>query len=616
MSVLEWFMCGIVGYIGKNDAKDILINGLKNLEYRGYDSAGIALLNKSTFIIKKSVGKVVNLKNKIENIEEIFTTGIAHTRWATHGEPTETNSHPQIDCQGKIAVVHNGIIENYDVLKKYLIEKGHKFVSETDTEVFAHLIESNYKTDLLEAVLISLRECIGSFAFAILHKDHPDMIIAAKKGSPLVVGIGKDEYFLASDLHAISQYTSNIIYVNEEEVVILKNDSYKFVSFENQKIEKEVIEIHSDLQNIEMSNYPHYMLKEIFEQPYTISNAIRGRLNFEEATVRLDGLYAVVNNIKKANNYILSGCGTSWHAALIGEYLFNNFVKTPVKVEYASEMRYKNTYLDENTVCFFVSQSGETADTIAALREAKRRGSTCLGICNVVNSTIARETASGVYLHAGPEIGVASTKAFTSQVSVLALISIFIGRLLGKLSFEGAYTHLKELSLLPEKIEKILHNSANIQNLAEQFYNSNNALFLGRGINYPAALEGALKLKEISYIHAEGYPAAEMKHGPIALIDENMPVFVIATKDFLYDKVINNIKEVKARKGKVIAIASESDKNIQKHVDHVIFVPDTLPSLSPILNIIPFQLFAYYVAVRRGLDVDKPRNLAKSVTVE
>ncbi len=609
-------MCGIVGYVGFNDAKEILINGLKNLEYRGYDSAGIALLNKENLIIQKSVGKVQNLKNKVGNIEDTFNTGIAHTRWATHGEPTEINAHPQIDCSKKIAVVHNGIIENYDTLKKYLIEKGHKFISDTDTEVFAHLIESNYKDDLLEAVLISLKECVGSYAFAILHKDHPDTIIAAKKGSPLVVGIGNKEYFLASDVNAISKYTSNFIYVNEEEVVILKENSYKFVSFENKKIEKQMVKVNSDLQNIEISNYPHYMLKEIFEQPYSISNAVRGRLNFEEATVRLDGLYAVIDNIKKANNYILCGCGTSWHSALIGEYMFNNLVKTNVKVEYASEMRYKNTYIDKNTISIFISQSGETADTIAALKEAKRREATCLGICNVVNSTIARETASGVYLHAGPEIGVASTKAFTSQVSVLALISIFIGRLLGRISFEEAYINLKELSILPEKIEKILHNSSYIQNIAEHFYTSNNALFLGRGINYPVALEGALKLKEISYIHAEGYPAAEMKHGPIALIDENMPVFVIATKDFLYDKVINNIKEVKARKGIVIAIASEIDKNILKHVDHAIFVPETLPILSPILNIIPLQLFAYYVAVRRGLDVDKPRNLAKSVTVE
>ncbi len=609
-------MCGIVGYIGKNDAKEILLNGLKHLEYRGYDSAGLALLNKDNLLIRKSVGKVSNLEIKSSDIEQIFNTGIAHTRWATHGEPSEKNAHPQIDCGSKIAVVHNGIIENYNVLKKYLIEKGHKFTSDTDTEVFAHLIESNYKEDLLEAVLISLKECVGSFAFAIIHKDHPDTIIAAKKGSPLVVGVGKGENFLASDVHAISSYTNNIIYVNEEEVIILKKDSYKFVSFQNQKLEKQVVQIESDLQSIEMNGYPHYMLKEIFEQPHTISNAVRGRLNFEEATVRLDGLYAVIDKIKKANNYILSGCGTSWHAALIGEYMFNNFVKTNVKVEYASEMRYKNTYLDDSTICFFISQSGETADTIAALKEAKRREATCLGVCNVVNSTIARETASGVYLHAGPEIGVASTKAFTSQVSVLALISIFIGRLLGKISFEDAFNHLKELNNLPDKIESILHNSNSIQNISEIFYKANNALFLGRGVNYPVALEGALKLKEISYIHAEGYPAAEMKHGPIALIDENMPVFVIATKDFLYDKVINNIKEVKARKGKVIAIASENDTEIVKHVDHVIYVPNTLPMLSPIINIIPLQLFAYYVAIRRGLDVDKPRNLAKSVTVE
>ncbi|MFN3410978.1 MAG: glutamine--fructose-6-phosphate transaminase (isomerizing) [Exilispira sp.] len=609
-------MCGIVGYIGDHDAKEICINGLKHLEYRGYDSAGIALLNENELLIKKSTGKVINLENKISNLNEVYNCAIAHTRWATHGEPSEKNAHPHLDCHSKIAVVHNGIIENFNILKKYLIEKGHKFVSDTDTEVFAHLIESNYSGNILDAVLISLKECVGSFAFAIIHKDHPDTIIAAKKGSPLIVGLGEDGNYLASDVNAIAPYTNRIIYVNEEEIVVLYKNSYRFVSFQNQNLIKQIVQIETDLQKIEMNGYPHYMLKEIFEQPDTISNAVRGRINFEEANVRLDGLYAVTDKIKKSSNFILAGCGTSWHAALIGEYMFNNFIRKPVKVEYASEMRYKNVYIDESTICFFISQSGETADTIAALKEARRREATCLGICNVVNSTIARETASGVYLHAGPEIGVASTKAFTSQVSVLALISIFIGRLLGTVSYEEAFLHLKELYNLPEKVEQILHNSPIIQNIAEQFYNSSNALFLGRGINYPVALEGALKLKEISYIHAEGYPAAEMKHGPIALIDENMPVFVIATKDFLYEKVISNIKEVKARKGNVIAIASENDKEIQKHVDHVIYVPNTLPALSPILNIIPLQLFAYYVAVRRGLDVDKPRNLAKSVTVE
>jgi len=609
-------MCGIVGYIGKNDAKQILISGLKKLEYRGYDSAGLALVNKDTLIYAKAVGKVSKLEEKLTPEFDNYHCGIAHTRWATHGEPNEINAHPHFDCYKNIVVVHNGIIENYDTIKKFLLNKGHKFASDTDTEVFAHLVEENYKNDLIEAVILSIREIIGSYAFAIVHKNHPDLLIAAKKGSPLVVGVGESEYFLASDVNALASYTRNIIYVNEEEIVVLNSKSYRFLSFQNKEIEKKAQKIEIDLEQIEKSDYPHFMLKEIFEQPYTISNAIRGRINLEEASVRLDGLDAAIPALKNANLFILSGCGTSWHASLIGEYLISNFVKKPVKVEYASEMRYKNCYIDDSTISFFISQSGETADTIAALREAKRKGSTCLGICNVVNSTIARETSSGVYLHAGAEIGVASTKAFTSQVTVLALISIFIGRLIGKLSFEEAYTHLKEITQLPSKIESILQNANIIENIAEQYYNAKNALFLGRGINYPVALEGALKLKEISYIHAEGYPAAEMKHGPIALIDENMPVFAIATKDFLYDKVLNNIKEVKARKGKVIAIATEDDDQIAENVDQVIYVPKTLPVLSPILNIIPFQLIAYYTAVRKGFDVDKPRNLAKSVTVE
>ncbi|HPB48404.1 MAG TPA: glutamine--fructose-6-phosphate transaminase (isomerizing), partial [Exilispira sp.] len=414
-------MCGIVGYIGKNDAKQILISGLKKLEYRGYDSAGLALVNKDTLIYAKAVGKVSKLEEKLTPEFDNYHCGIAHTRWATHGEPNEINAHPHFDCYKNIAVVHNGIIENYDTIKKFLLNKGHKFASDTDTEVFAHLVEENYKNDLIEAVILSIREIIGSYAFAIVHKNHPDLLIAAKKGSPLVVGVGESEYFLASDVNALASYTRNIIYVNEEEIVVLNSKSYRFLSFQNKEIEKKAQKIEIDLEQIEKSDYPHFMLKEIFEQPYTISNAIRGRINLEEASVRLDGLDAAIPALKNANLFILSGCGTSWHASLIGEYLISNFVKKPVKVEYASEMRYKNCYIDDSTISFFISQSGETADTIAALREAKRKGSTCLGICNVVNSTIARETSSGVYLHAGAEIGVASTKAFTSQVTVLAL---------------------------------------------------------------------------------------------------------------------------------------------------------------------------------------------------
>lgn len=608
-------MCGIVGYIGNRNAKDVLIDGLKRLEYRGYDSAGIALLNNKGIFIDKEKGKVSVLESQLHDNHNNYKIGIAHTRWATHGEPDKKNAHPHTDCKNEIAIVHNGIIENYIPLKKYLLKKGHKFVSDTDTEIFAHLIEENFEGDLLEAVRMSIKELEGSFAFAIIHKKDPDKIIGVRKGSPLIVGVGKDEMFLASDVSAVVKYTKNIIYVDEEEIVEITKNKYNFYSFDKHRISKKLENVIMDIGQIEKNGYPHYMLKEIFEQPMTIRNAIRGRIDLEQATARLDGLDTNIEKIKNTNRIILAGCGTSWHAGLIGEYYIEKFARIPTETEYASELRYRDPLVDEKTLAFFISQSGETADTLAALKEAKRKNATCLGVCNVVNSSIARETDGGVYLHAGPEIGVASTKAFTSQTTVLFLISILIGRL-KHLSYEEAYSYLLELKNLPDKIEKTLKKANEIEAIADKFYKSKNALFLGRGVNYPVALEGALKLKEISYIHAEGYPAAEMKHGPIALIDENMPVVFIATYDSLYDKILSNIKEVKARKGKVIAIVSEDDEKIKDIADYTIGIPQTLPFLSPIVNVIPLQLLAYYIAVRRGCNVDQPRNLAKSVTVE
>ncbi len=608
-------MCGIIGYVGNKNAIEILIDGLKKLEYRGYDSAGIALINNKGIFIDKEVGKVQTLQNAVANIKDEYTCGIAHTRWATHGEPTKENAHPHTDCSGNIAIVHNGIIENYNSIKTYLEQHGHKIKSNTDTEIFAHLIEENYNGDILEAVIMSVKELVGSFAFCVIHKNHPDKIIAAKKGSPLALGIGKDEIFIASDIAAIVKYTNNIIYIDEEEIAVVEKNNYEFFSFDKIHLNKKMQQIIMDITEIEKDGFSHYMLKEIFEQPDTIKNAIRGRINFEDAIPRLDGIDSNLNIIKAADRIVLTGCGTSWHAGLIAEYYFENFARIPTETEYASEFRYRNPVLNDKTVCFFISQSGETADTIAALRESKRKSAISLGICNVVNSTIARETDAGIYLHAGPEIGVASTKAFTSQVTVLFLVALLFGRLKG-MSYEETYAYLLEITKIPDKINEILKNSSQIEHIAENIYQNSNALFLGRGVNFPVALEGALKLKEISYIHSEGYPAAEMKHGPIALIDENMPVIFIATYDALYEKILANIQEVKARKGKVIAIANENDEKIEKFADYIIKVPQTLPMLSPLLNIIPLQLLAYYTAIKRGCNVDQPRNLAKSVTVE
>lgn len=613
-------MCGIIGYLGNRKAIPILIEGLERLEYRGYDSAGIAIRENDKLLVIKQKGKIEKLKEVISKTGYNYTStcGIAHTRWATHGEPSEINAHPHFDCTGKIALVHNGIIENYRSLKEYLTKKGHKFTTETDTEVIAHLIEDIWRElpDFEEAIRVALLQLEGTYGLAIINEEIPDVIYGARHGSPLLIGVGCNENFLASDPAAIVRYTNRVSYLNEGELAIIRRDCFEIKTLNAYPITPKIEEISLTIQEIEKGGYPHFMLKEIFEQPETLKNAVRGRLNFGEGTARLNGLKNYVEHLKSAQRIVITACGTSWHAALIGEYLIEQFARTPVEVEYASEFRYRNPILDDKTVVFVISQSGETADTLAALREAKRCGVPVLGITNVVGSTIARETDAGVYIHAGPEIGVASTKAFTSQVMVLTLIALMLGRMKG-LSAEEGNEILKEITLIPEKVKYILDTqNKNIEKIAKRFYKANNFLYLGRGYNYPVALEGALKLKEISYVHAEGYPAAEMKHGPIALIDKRMPVVFIAVDDPLYEKVLSNIEEVRARMGRVIAVATEGNKEIKKHADYVIYVPKTFYFLSPILTSVVLQLLAYHIAVLRGCDVDKPRNLAKSVTVE
>ena len=610
-------MCGIVGYIGKQKAVDVLINGLQRMEYRGYDSAGFSVIENGELITYKKAGKVSSLKKIIENTNLFSNTGIAHTRWATHGEPNDANAHPHLDNSGVISLVHNGIIENYNILKTKLTDIGYTFKSETDTEVLTVFIEYiNKKTNNLEeAVRLALSEVEGTFGIAIISSDEPDKIIAAKRGSPMVLGIGKDEFIVASDTSAIIQYTRQVIYLNDNEMVVITHDDYKIKTIDNQLTNGTIHEIQYDLGRIEKNNYEHFMLKEINEQPQTIKDAFRGRLLPDEGIARLGGLISVEDKLRNTKRIVITACGTSWHSALVGEYMFEQFCDIPVEVEYASEFRYRNPILNPDDIVIAISQSGETADTLAAIKEAKRRGITVLGIVNVVGSSIARETEAGVYIHAGPEIGVASTKAFTSQLIVLALMALYIGR--GKnLSQPEGIKIARELIELPRKIDSILQSSEKIKEIAKKFSASRNFLYLGRGYNFPVALEGALKLKEISYIHAEGYPAAEMKHGPIALIDDKMPVVFIATKDEIYDKVISNIEEVRARKGTVIAIATEGDEQIKKYAAHVIYIPETLPMLTPILSVIPLQLLAYYIAIELCRYVDQPRNLAKSVTVE
>jgi len=612
-------MCGIVGYTGSKNAVPILLDGLKRLEYRGYDSAGIAILGQNDIIIDKVAGKVEMLSRKIEKKHYNSGTGIAHTRWATHGAPNDINAHPHLDCSGKLAVVHNGVIENYRSLKIYLEKKGHQFYTETDTEVLAHLFEEYYKGDLFEAVREALLNVEGTYGIAVIEKDNPGRIIAARLGSPLVVAKGEaGEYFVASDVAAIVRFTKDVIFLEEGEIVAVDSrEGIKLADIkDNRKKKVEVHTIDMDLTEIEKNGYSHFMLKEIHEQSSTILNAIRGRLDAENGDAILQGLADYKDFFRGVNRIILTACGTSWHAALIGEYLIENIAGIPVEVEYASEFRYRNPIIEEKTALFVISQSGETADTLAALREAKRKGARVFGICNVVGSTIARETDAGVYIHAGPEIGVASTKAFTSQVMVLVLIALYLGRR-RDYSLSQGKSMVREIQSLPEKITELLQHEEDVKKVAAYFKKAENALFLGRHINYPVALEGALKLKEISYIHAEGYPAAEMKHGPIALIDENMPCVVLANDDdIMYEKVITNIQEVKARNGKVVAIATKGNKKIRELVDDVLYVPFTVQALTPIINTIPLQLLAYFTAVERGCDVDQPRNLAKSVTVE
>jgi glucosamine--fructose-6-phosphate aminotransferase (isomerizing) len=610
-------MCGIVGYIGQQTVVPILLNGLKRLEYRGYDSAGLAVTNSTGMCVKRAVGKIAKLENSLNGQTVSGQLGIGHTRWATHGEPNEANAHPLVDCSGRIAVAHNGIIENHAILRQELIAKGHTFTSETDTEVLAHLFEEyvNNGADFAEAVRLGLSRVQGTYGIAAISADRPDVLVAGKRGSPLVIGHGDKEYFLASDAAPLIGHTSDVTYLDDGEVAILSRDEVLVKTIDDKVVQKAIEAIDTDLGQIEKAGFPHFMLKEIMEQPQTIKDSMRGRLLFEEGTAKLGGIEHDVESLLFARRIIITACGTSWHAALIGEYMLEELTGIPVEVEYASEFRYRDPILHNDSVVLAISQSGETADTLAAVHEASRKRSKVFGICNVVGSSIARETDAGIYLHAGPEIGVASTKAFTSQVTVLALLSLLLGRMKSVSATRGREI-AQELARIPEKVNQTLQNQSEIKALAEEFQSMRNFLYLGRGYNFPVALEGALKLKEISYIHAEGYPAAEMKHGPIALIDDNMPVVVIATQDSVYDKILSNIEEVRARKGRVIAIATEGDKEIAKRVDRVIYVPETLEMLNPLVTIIPLQLLAYHIAVLRGCDVDQPRNLAKSVTVE
>lgn len=610
-------MCGIIGYIGTKRVLPILLNGLKRLEYRGYDSAGVGYIESKKLNVVKSIGKISNLQRLLFDIETDSSIGIGHTRWATHGAPSDKNAHPHLNGTRTIAIVHNGIIENYRTLKQMLKEMGYQFSSETDSEVIAHLISYFYdkEKNFFNAVRLALHEVEGAYGLCCISSYEPDKIIAARKGSPLIIGVGEGEHFIASDAPAILEYTDNVIFLEDGDIAEIRKDQFEIRALNNEIMSREIMKLDLDVSAIEKGGYPHYMLKEIFEQPESFQNSIRGRIVLSAGNVKLGGLEPVLDEILDAQRIILTACGTSWHAALVGEYMLEQYAEVPVEVEYASEFRYRNPIIKKNDVVIAISQSGETADTLAAIQEAKKKNALVLGICNVVGSSIARETQAGVYIHAGPEVGVASTKAFTSQLAVLALISILIGRR-KNLPFSYGEKICQELLSIPQKIQRILDQANYIKEISEKFINAKNFLYLGRGYNFPVALEGALKLKEISYIHAEGYPAAEMKHGPIALVDENMPVVFIAIKDSTYEKVLSNIAEIKARKGKVIAIVSEDDNHIQSLVDYAIPIPNTIEMLSPILTIIPLQLMAYYIAVAKGLNVDQPRNLAKSVTVE
>lgn len=611
-------MCGIVGYIGSRSAKDIVLNGLKRLEYRGYDSAGIAICNGKTEVFKCK-GRVKDLEDLVNRSGIDGNTGIGHTRWATHGEPSETNAHPQVSYKGNFIVVHNGIIENYSQIKRHLESRGIPFSSQTDTEVVAHLIEHLFLEGSLnpeQAITAALENVEGAYGLVIICTREQDRLYAAKKGSPLVIGVGDGENFIASDATPIIEYTNRVIYMNDDDIAVIKRDELSLKTIRKQVVQPQVQELDLKIGEIDKEGFPHFMLKEIYEQPRAIQDTMRGRILPDNAGIMLGGLHGVIDRMVNAHRFIIVACGTSWHAGLLGEYIFEEFTRVPVEVEYASEFRYRNPLLEKDDIVIAISQSGETADTLAAVRLAKEKGAMVFGICNVVGSNIPRETDAGVYTHAGPEIGVASTKAFTTQVTVLAMIAFEIGFRKGVIAPEKYRNLISELSAVPSLVKRALETNNQVLKVAEAIKNTTNALYLGRGFLFPVALEGALKLKEISYIHAEGYPAAEMKHGPIALIDENMPVVVVATKDGTYDKIISNIQEIKARKGKIIAIVSEGDGHISKMADYVIEVPETLPVFSGILAVIPLQLLSYHVAVMRGCDVDQPRNLAKSVTVE
>jgi glucosamine--fructose-6-phosphate aminotransferase (isomerizing) len=608
-------MCGIVGYVGPKQATPILIDGLRRMEYRGYDSSGVAIINGAGIRVKKAAGKLSALVDKLRTDTPNGTVGVGHTRWATHGAPTTPNAHPHLDQTGNIAVIHNGIIENAAVIKKALEKRGHTFKSETDTEVLAHLIGAYYDGNLEEAVAAALWDVEGAYGIAVISALEPDVVIAARNGSPLLIGVGEGEYFVASDASAVLEHTRSVVYLDDGEMAVLNRSGYRVRNLTETHVEKPVNQIEWDLATIERGGFSHFMLKEIFEQPESLTNTVRGHLLEEEGSARLHGLNLTDEQFNRFNRVIITACGTSWHAGLIGEYIFEEMARIPCEVEYASEFRYRNPIVDENTLVIAVSQSGETADTLAAVREAKRRGARTIGLVNVVGSTIAREVQGGMYLRAGPEIGVASTKAFNSQVAALTMVALKMARLRNLSLLQGRQI-IEALQALPVKIRQVLDRAPEVEKLADRFANAHNALYLGRGVNFPVALEGALKLKEISYIHAEGYPAAEMKHGPIALIDENMPVVFIAPRDGVHGKIVSNIEEVKARGGKVIAIVTEGDETISKLADAVFTIPATHDLLTPILASVPLQLFAYYVAVRRGCNVDQPRNLAKSVTVE
>jgi glucosamine--fructose-6-phosphate aminotransferase (isomerizing) len=619
-------MCGIIGYIGRKPAQNVILEGLRRLEYRGYDSAGLCIINNKQFELRKKTGRINDLAAVVARQPAKGDAGIGHTRWATHGAPTDANAHPHLDQSGKIALVHNGVIENHQLLKDRLLAKGHKFVSQTDTEVLAHLVGEHYDavraehpgangTTLTEAVRRALKDVVGTYGIAVVHSDHPDQIVGARRGSPLLIGVGRDENFLASDVSAIIAHTRRVVYLNDFEIVTLTREDFQVSTIEAATVSPQIREVEFAADEVERGKYPHFMLKEIFEQPHAVQNAIRGRISHEEATARLGGLNLTPGELRAVDRIIYIACGTALHAAMVGEFLMEDLARIPTECDYASEFRYRNAPVEKHTLVFAVSQSGETIDTLAAIRESKRKGHKTLGIVNVVGSTIAREVDGGTYMHAGPEIGVAATKTFTSQVTILTLLAVLMGRMRHLASTRGTEI-LRGLEEISSKMERVLKQSDAIAAIAKKYCEANSFLFLARQVNFPVALEGALKLKEISYIHAEGYPAAEMKHGPIALVDPRTPSVFICPKGPVYEKVMANIEEVKARKGPVIVIATEGDEAIHKKADDVIYIPDTLECLQPLLSVIPLQLLAYHIAVLRGCDVDKPRNLAKSVTVE